>query len=117
MFKSVIETDRYGRSQTKYYLTQGDSATIYATPYKDGEKLALGKIEKCLFKLSNYTYKEEFQKEMVSDGEKFVLRLTPEETAKFKVDTHFYEIEYTLIGGAVNTPNQWKFVVTDQIVI
>ena len=52
---------------------------------------------------------------MVLEGDKFVLRLTHDETSKFAIETHMYEIEYTLLGGAVNTPNQWKFDITDQI--
>lgn len=116
MFKSVKETDKYERAQTRYYLTQGDSATIRSTPYKDGEKLSVANVEKCIFKLSDSDYNEEFRKEMVLEGDKFVLRLTSDETGKFSIDTHIYEIEYTLVGGTVNTPNQWKFDIIDQIV-
>ena len=61
-------------------------------------------------------YVEEFRKEMQLEDDKFVLRLTSEETSKFTIDTHLYEIEYTLVGGAINTPNQWKFDILDQII-
>jgi hypothetical protein len=115
MFKAVIEEDKQGRSQTHYYLTQGDSCVIYATPYKDGAKLPVDMVEKCLFKFSDSDYAEEFEKELELDGDKFVLRLTTEETAELSVDTHYYEVEYTLAGGAVQTPNQWKFDILDQI--
>ena len=115
MFKAVKETDKYGKVQTHFYLTQGDTCVIRSTPYKDGQKLEPDKVEKCLFKLSDTEYVEQFQKEMVLEGDKFVLRLTHDETSKFAIETHMYEIEYTLLGGAVNTPNQWKFDITDQI--
>lgn len=117
MFKAIIETDKYEKEQVKYYLTQGDSLVIYAKPYKDGEILPVEQVEKCTFKLSNLDYEQEFVKEMPLMGDKFVLRLTSEETATFEVETHIYEIEYTLVGGAVQTPNQWKFVIVDQIVL
>lgn len=116
MFKAVVEKDKYGRNQTRYYLTQGDSCVIYATPYKDGQSLPLDQVEKCIFKLSDSDYKQEFTKELsVFDGH-FRLALTSEETKNFAVDTHIYEFEYTLVGGAVQTPNQWKFDIVDQIV-
>lgn len=117
MFKAIKETDKYGKTQTKYYLTQGDSLVIYAKPFRDGMPMSPHMVEKCVFKLSNTSYEQEFIKEMVFDGEKFVLELESEETKNFEVETHIYEIEYTLAGGAVQTPNQWKFIVLDQIVI
>lgn len=117
MFKSVREEDKYGKTQVRFYLTQGDSAVIYSTPYKDNMKLNVDLVDKCIFKLSNQNYEEEFRKDMFLENDKFVLRLTSEETTKFSVDTHIYEIEYTLNGGIVNTPNQWKFDITDQIIL
>ena len=116
MFKSVVEKDKYGRNQKRYYLTQGDSCVIYAIPYQDGQALPLDQVEKCIFKLSDSDYKQEFTKELsVFDGH-FRLVLTSEETKNFAVDTHIYEFEYTLVGGAVQTPNQWKFDIIDQII-
>lgn len=117
MFKCVIEQDKYNNNQKKYFLTQGDSCVIYATPYKNGQPLDVELVEKCKFKLSDLEYAQEFEKEMPLEGDKFVLRLTSEETKKFAVASHIYEIEYTLIGGAVQTPNQWKFVITEQITV
>lgn len=115
MFKAVVEKDKYGRNQTHYYLTQGDSGVIYARPYKDGALLPVEQVEKCVFKLSDSDYRQEFIKELVLEDDKFVLRLETEETSLFVVDKHYYEIEYTLVGGAVQTPNQWKFDVEAQI--
>lgn len=117
MFRAKIEEDKtFDKKQTHYYLTQGDSCVIYATPYKDGEKLPLDYVERCVFKLSNDANILEFEKELVLEGEKFVLRLTHEETTEFTVEDHTYEIEYTLIGGAVQTPNRWTFTIEDQII-
>ena len=117
MLRAIIEKDKYGRNQTHYTLTQGDSCTIYAKPYKDGALLPVENVEKCIFKLSDGDYKQEFSKELVLEGDKFVLRLVSEETSLFVVDSHIYEIEYTLTGGEVQTPNQWKFDIVDQITL
>ena len=116
MFKTVQETDKQGRTQIKYFLAQGDSLPIYSKPFRNGEPLDLSLVEHCIFRLSNSDYEQEFKKDLELDVDKFVLRLTSEETKNFSVDTHFYEIEYTLVGGAVQTTNQWKFIITDQII-
>lgn len=116
MLKAVIEKDKYGNSQTHYYLTQGDSCTIYAIPYKDGERLSIDQITKCVFKLSDTDYNQEYKKELTRGEDKFILKLTTEETSLFTIDEHYYEFEYTLLGGEVQTPNQWKFDIVDQII-
>ena len=118
MFKAVVETDKYGKNQKHYYLTQGDSATIYSKPYKNGELVDISLVDNCVFKLSDSDYKQEFSKvlELDSVNGRFVLNLTSEETTNFLVDQHFYEIQYTLIGGEVQTSNSWKFDIVDQIV-
>ena len=115
MLKAVVKDDKYGRKQTNYILTQGDSCTIYARPYKDGALLPVDQVVKCVFKLSDSDYKQEFSKDLVLEGDKFVLRLGTEETSLFVVDKHIYEIEYTLTGGEVQTPNQGEFEIIDQI--
>ena len=118
MFKSKQEIDKLGRPQVHFYLNQGDNCTIRSTPCKcDGEKVPVENVVKCMFKLSDYDYKQEFEKEMTLDNDNFVLNLTHEETANFAVDRHIYEIEYTLIGDVVNTPNQWYFDIVDQIIL
>lgn len=116
MFKSVVEKDKYGRNQTRYYLTQGDSCVIYVKPYKNGQALPLDQIEKCVFKVSNEDYKQEFSKDLQVVDDYLKLLLTSQETNKLSVDTHIYELEYTFKGGAVQTTNQWKFIILDQIV-
>lgn len=116
MLKKVIETDKLEFNQAHFYLTQGDSATIYSYPKKDGELIDFELIEKCLFKLSNSDYKEIFTKELIKDTDKFILELTHEDTTSIPVDTYIYEIEYTFVDGTVNTPNQWKFDILEQII-
>lgn len=117
MFKSREETDKRGCKQLYYYLTQGDSCTIYATPKNNnGDKLPISDFQKCVFKLSNIDYEQEFIKELTTLGDDFVLRLTAEETQNFSIDVHMYEFEYTLTSGEVQTPNQYKFEILPQIV-
>ena len=118
MFKSTIETDKYGDNQKHYYLTQGDSFTIYATPKKDGQAISLDLISVCKFKLSDSAYVKEFEKELTKNetAKRFELNVTSEESTNFDVASHIYEIEYTFKDGIVQTPNQWKFDVLDQIV-
>lgn len=115
MFKAVVETDKYSNSQTRYYLTQGDTCTIYATPYKDGEKLSLDSVTKCIFKLSDTSYEQEFEKELTRGDDCFILKLTHDESSSFEITRHIYEFEYTLVGEEVATPNQWYFEILDQI--
>lgn len=116
MFKAVKETDKFGKQQTHYYLTQGDSCTIYARPIQKGVPMPVSDVEKCIFKMSDLSYVEEFSKECFVQEDKFVLKLTHEETSKFEIAQHIYEFEYTLSGGEVATPNQWKFDIIDQII-
>lgn len=117
MFKAVKEIDRYGKQQTHYYLTQGDSCTIYARPIQSGQLVPMENIEKCLFKISDSAYTQELLKECYIQEDKFVLKLTPEESSKLEVGLHIYEFEYTLVGGDIATPNQWKFNIVDQIIL
>lgn len=116
MFKAVKETDKYGKQQTHYYLTQGDSCTIYARPIQNGELVPVENVQKCLFKISDSSYTQEFVKDCYLMDGKFVLKLTAEESAKLEIAQHIYEFEYTLVGGDVATPNQWKFDIVDQII-
>lgn len=116
MFKAVKEADKYGKQQTHYYLTQGDTCTIYARPVQGGELVPVENVERCVFKLSDSSYSQEFSKECVLREDKFVLKLTHEESAKLEIASHIYEFEYTMVGGDVATPNQWKFDIINQIV-
>ena len=117
MFKSQKEPTNNMGEQIHYYLTQGDSCTIYATPRNNnGDPLPISDFSKCVFKLSDMDYVQEFSKDLDIIGGEFVLRLTAEETQNFSVATHIYEFEYILTSGEVQTPNQHKFDILHQIV-
>lgn len=116
MFTSILEEDKYGISQKKFFLTQGDSCGIVSTPTnEDGEIVDASLIKKAVFKLMDNSYNISFEKELdfYKDG-KYILHLTSEDTSKFSVGDHRYEIEYQLIDGGVNTTNSWKFTIVAQ---
>ena len=115
MFKSVIEIDKFGNEQKHYYLTQGDSCTITATPYKGDEKVDVSEVAECNFKLATLDYKKEFSKKLELAGDHFVLKLTHDDTKDWSVSQHYYEIEYTMIDNDVQTPHSWKFDILNQI--
>ena len=112
MFKSVKEQDSYKNTQTHYYLTQGDSCTITATPYKNGE---LTPVDGCKFKLATSDYKSVFEKDMVSgENNSWILTLSSDESALLNAGSYIYEIEYS-IGNDYYTPHSWKFDIIKQI--
>lgn len=115
MFFSETTTDKYGNSQKKFYLTQGDTATFKSTPKKNGELINFDLIEKCMFKISDSDYTEIFSKEFTKDTDVFTVTLESEETATLSVDKLIYEIEYTFTDGTVNTPNQGVLEILDQV--
>lgn len=115
MFFSKDTTDRYGNAQKKFYLTQGDTATIKSTPTYNGELIDFDLISKCIFKLSDADYNELFQKEFTREDEGYSVTLESEDTSSLPIDTLFYEIEYTFVDGTVNTPNQGDFDILDQV--
>lgn len=115
MFKSVKEQDSFKNTQTHYYLTQGDSCTITATPYKNG--VVENGVTQCAFRLATSDYKQ--VKEIIitekSTNGSFVINLSSSDTALLNAGTYIYEIEYT-IGNEVQTPHSWKFDILKQIV-
>ena len=116
MFRAVEERDNNGEKIIHYYLTQGDSCKIYSHPKtKDGEKVPLENVEKCIFKLSTPDYIEEFSKELVPFDDCMALRLTSEESNEFRLGHHRYEFEYKFLGGDVETTNIGKFDIEPQI--
>lgn len=122
MFYSEIETDDYGYEKIKYFLTQGDSCQILATPQDElGNPVDPTVIQKVLFKLGDDNYKLVFSKEAVLQtvGEyegKYLLTLTSEETQDFNTDSSYtYEFEYTFVDGKVETPNQSQWTFLPQI--
>ena len=117
MLYSTVKTNKYGDNQLYFYLTQGDTANFKAVPkLSDGTLVDFTLIEKCLFKLSDDSYKEVFSKEFTKNVEDFTVRLESNETAGIPVGEYIYEVEYTFTDGTVNTPNQAGFEILDQII-
>lgn len=119
MFTHNVESDKYGKKQVRYFLTQGDSCGIISTP-KDsqGQAIDVSLIYKVLFKIYNNddTHTCIFHKEMtLYDDTKYLFRLTSAENT-FALGRYKYEIEYTFTDGSVNTPNQWYFEITEQAI-
>lgn len=117
MFIYKVEEDRYGKSQTHYWLTQGDSCGIISTPKDDtGTTVLPSLITEVKFKISDpCCNKILFEKVMpLYDNNKYILNLLPSESANLEVGKYNYEIEYTLVDGGINTPNQWRFDIIQQ---
>ena len=117
MFIYENETDRYDKPQTHYWLTQGDSCGIIATPKdEDGNIILPSLISKVKFKLVECcSSRIIFQKDMpLYDHNKYMLNFLSTESADIPVGRYNYEIEYTMVDGGAYTPNQWKFEITPQ---
>lgn len=117
MLYSEQITTKYGSKQIRFYLTQGDTAEFTAVPkMSDGTLADLNIITKCMFKLSDDSFKSVFAKEFTKTDSDFRVRLESEDTATIPVGSYIYEVEYTFADGTVNTPNQASFEILDQIV-
>ena len=117
MFRAVEERDKNGEKIIHYYLTQGDSCKIYSHPKtKNGETIPLENVEQCVFKISTTEYVQEFSKPLVPFDNCMAFRLTPEESSNLALGHHRYEIEYTFLGGDIETTNIGKFDIEPQIV-
>lgn len=117
MFAHENEIDRFGKTQTRYWLTQGDSFGIIARPIDaEGNVVDSSLIQKVMFKLVRpEDHIIIFQKAFESYNEgKFILRGLSSETSDIPVRQYNYEIEYTFTDGSVNTPNQWRFCIIPQ---
>ena len=117
MFIYEKETDRYEKVQTHYWLTQGDSCGIVSTPKdSEGNIISPSQISLVKFKLVDpCTSKVIYEKQMgIYSTNKYLLNILSSESTEFPVGKYFYEIEYTLADGGVNTPNQWKFEIIPQ---
>jgi hypothetical protein len=116
MFIHKIEQDKYGKSQTHYWLTQGDSCGILSTP-KDssGNQVDLALIASCKFKLYDIdTLEVKYEKEMTAyNATQYLFKMRSEENV-FDLGKYKYEIEYTFVDGDVNTTNQWYFEIIEQ---
>lgn len=120
MFKWKVEEDKYESEQIRYYLTQGDACGIRFRPINPdtGEVISHERIEQIVFKLYKNDSTREciFHKAFAYEGDEYWLfYILPQENT-FDVDKYKYEIEVTLDGGFVNTPNQWFFHIIEQAV-
>ena len=123
MFTWKVEEDKYENQQIKYYLTQGDSCGLLFRPINPdtGEVIPRASIQQIVFKL----YKNDNTRECIfhkafaydtqADNGQWLFYMLPAENT-FEVNKYKYEIEVTLNGGFVNTPNQWYFIITEQAV-
>lgn len=97
-----------------YFLTQGDSFTLTATP-KNEEKPVIAKI---LFKIAlangiNF-YEKEYEYDV--DNNIYVCNVPAEETANWKIveDPNIYEIEVHFIDGNIQTVRRAEFTIWEQ---
>ena len=113
MFAFKDKTDKYGITHRNYFLTQGDSFSIVATPVVDYAEL----ISTIKFKLAvgvDEFFSQEFEKQL--DG-KWVLLVDSENTAKWEVseEPYTYEIEVYFNDGNSKTIAQADLTVWKQI--
>ena len=117
MFVYEIEKDLFDKNQTHYWLTQGDSCGIISTPKDtEGNVIEPSRISLVKFKLVEpCTNKIIFEKEMTPyDTDKYLFNFLSSESRDIELGKYNYEVEYTLVDGGVNTPNQWKFDIIPQ---
>ena len=117
MFKAIKELDKFKNYQTHYYLTQGDSCVITSTPMRNGEIVKSG-IEECKFKFADSSYEQIFSIVMTPDTSgngTYVAKITTSYTHNRAPGQYFYEIEYKMTDGSIQTPNSWKFDILPQI--
>lgn len=99
-----------------YYLTQGDSFSLTATPVNEGEKV----IAKILFKMASASGTIFYEKQYDYDIENkvYVCNVTAEETAKWEItgdnDPYIYEIEVHFIDGGIETLRRAEFTIWEQ---
>ena len=118
MFKAQTETDKFGSTQVRFILTQGDTAVLWSTPKKDGEVINQDLIDKCMLKFSTSdNNKEIFAKEFEKREGYYAIRLESWESEKLPLERLIYEVEYTFKDGTVNTPNRYYWTITDQIIL
>lgn len=122
MFGYIDKEDtKYNRTHRNYYLTQGDSFTLTATP----TNIDISLISKIKFKIGtisnkklNEMYTQDYE---LGDNNKFYLLVTSETTSRWNVtdpdkEPYVYEIEVNYVGGNVETVEQSKFTILPQIV-
>lgn len=103
-----------------YYLTQGDSFSLIATP-TDGD-VAL--ISKLVFKIGTMnedgTLNEIFAKDYGYTESSYILNIESYDTSNWEItevigEPYIYEIEVHYVDGGINTIMQAEFTVEAQI--
>ena len=113
-FWSEIEEDKYGNPQKNFFLTQGDTMYLESTPTNKGVLVDFSDISKCVLNILNSEYKIIFSQEFVNDTDRFVVKVSTEDTTAFPLGKLRYEVEYTFVDGTVATPNQGLLTVLNQ---
>ena len=121
MFGHIDKADKTLKNVThrNYYLTQGDSFTLTASPVNGDASL----ISKIVFKIGTVnddgSLSEMFSQDYVllNDGV-YYLAITSETTQDWQItegEPYTYEIEVHYTDGGVNTVEQSDFTVWSQI--
>lgn len=121
MFGYIDTVDK--KTQVKhrnYYLTQGDSFTLTATP-KNGD---VDLISKVVFKIGTQnedtTLNEIYSQDYVLVEGAYYLNISTQTTAEWKItelvgEPYIYEIEVHYVDGGINTVEQSEFTIESQI--
>lgn len=124
MFAYIDKLDKkLNITHRNYFLTQGDSFTLTATPEFDASETNV--IDHILFKLgfpvSDCEISPVFEKRYtLVDGE-YIMKCTSEETSEWKLTCeqnetpYIYEIEVHYVDGDIETIEKAEFTVEVQI--
>ena len=115
MFAYIDKTDKYGITHRNYFLTQGDSFSIVATPVEEyADSIATIKFRLGVGLETFFT--QDFAKQ--EDG-KWVLLVDSENTAKWEVseEPYTYEVEVYFIDGNSKTVSQADLTVWKQMIV
>ena len=124
MFAYIDKLDKkLNISHRNYFLTQGDSFTLTATPqFDEGDTSTIAKLVfKLGFPVSDCEITPVFEKAYsFADGD-YIMKCTSEETSEWKLtceqdDTpYIYEIEVHYVDGGIETIEKAEFTVEVQI--
>lgn len=123
MFSYIDKLDKkLNRTHRNYFLTQGDTFALTATPEVDNNEQV---IDKFVFKLgfphSECEIESLFEKDYVLEDSIYILRVTSSETELWKAtcereDTpYIYEIEVHYADGNIETLEKAEFTIESQI--
>lgn len=110
-------------SHRNYFLTQGDSFSLTATPeYSENQEPLVSKLVfKLGFPISDCEISPVFEKEYVLVDGVYILKVTSAETSEWKLTCkqnetpYIYEIEVHYIDGNIETIEKAEFTIETQI--